>query len=401
MQKNQDALAHTLRTLALCFLVAMLEGHNLQSTGIAASRMGASLHISKSLLGTVFAIGSLGLFPGAVLGGRLADRIGRKRVLLAATLLFGLFSILTARVESVGMLMTARFLTGVGLGAALPNLIALAAESVLLTHRSRAVAFMYAGVPLGGVVAALTSNAVAGPEGWRAIFLVGGAASLVLLPLMALLMPESRAFLRDRGEPAAARHSLGYVLFGEGRTAITIGLWVSYFFTLAVVYLLLNWLPSLLEERGLTRPETGLVQIMFNIGASLGSLGFGWMLDRGVKRVAVVLMYAGVVLSLFGLAFTAGFAGLQVAGFAAGLFAVGGQLVLYALAPSFYASAIRGSGVGAAVAAGRLGAVAGPLAAGAILSAGMNGNTVLFATIPGLALAGVAAVTLVIKRDSN
>jgi len=400
VQKNQDALAHTLRTLALCFLVAMLEGHNLQSTGIAASRMGASLHISKALLGTVFAIGSLGLFPGAVLGGRLADRIGRKRVLLGATLLFGLFSLLTARVETVSMLMLARFLTGVGLGAALPNLIALATESVQLPHRARAVAFMYAGVPLGGVVAALTSNAVPGAEGWRAIFLVGGGASLVLLPVMAVLMPESRAFLRDRGEPAVTRYSLGEVLFGEGRTAITIGLWISYFFTLAVVYLLLNWLPSLLEERGLTRPETGLVQIMFNIGAAIGSLGFGWVLDRGARRMAVILMYGGVVLSLFALAFTAGFGGLQIAGFAAGLFVVGGQLVLYALAPGFYASAMRGTGVGAAVAAGRLGAVAGPLAAGAILSAGMTGNMVLFATIPGLMLAGAAAITLVAKRGT-
>ena len=116
--------------------------------------------------------------------------------------------------------------------------------------------------------------------------------------------------------------------------------------------------------------------------------------------MAVILMYGGVVLSLFALAFTAGFGGLQIAGFAAGLFVVGGQLVLYALAPGFYASAMRGTGVGAAVAAGRLGAVAGPLAAGAILSAGMTGNMVLFATIPGLVLAGAAAITLVAKRGT-
>jgi len=389
-----DGRNHALATLALCFLVAMLEGHNLQSTGIAASRMGASLHISKSALGEVFSIGSLGLLPGAMLGGRFADRWGRKKVLLMATLLFGLFSLLTARVENTAMLMLARFMTGAGLGAALPNLIALATEAVEPGHRSRAVAFMYAGVPLGGVMAALTSNAVTGAEGWRSIFLVGGAVSLVLLLPIALFMPESRAYLRDRGEHRVSSAPIMQVLFGEGRANITIALWVSYFFTLAVVYLLLNWLPSLLEERGLARPQAGVVQIMFNIGAAVGSLAFGWLLDQGARRLSVILMYAGVVASLLALAVPWSFDGLRVAGFAGGLFVVGGQLVLYALAPMFYASAMRGTGVGSAVAAGRLGAVAGPLVAGVILSAGWSGDMVLFAAIPGIVVAGSAAITL-------
>jgi len=396
MPENKAEFAHAVRTLAICFLIAMLEGHNLQSVGIAASRIGAALHISRAELGIIFAIGSFGLLPGAVLGGRLADRFGRKRVLLFATLTFGVFSLLTARAETVSMLTLARFLAGAGLGAALPNLIALATEAVQPMRRSIAVAIMYAGVPLGGVMAALTSNAVAGPDGWRDIFLVGGTVSLALLVPLAIFMPESRAFLLNRGEHRAGRVPVSQVLFGEGRGSITVALWVSYFFTLAVVYLLLNWLPSLLEAGGLSREQTGLVQIMFNVGASIGSLGFGWFLDRGARRASVMVMYVGIIFALFALSMASGFVGLCFAGFAGGLFAVGGQLVLYALAPVFYGSSVRGTGVGAAVAAGRLGAVAGPLVAGYILGAGMSSNIVLLATIPGIVVAAIAATTLVV-----
>jgi AAHS family 3-hydroxyphenylpropionic acid transporter len=153
--------------LALCFLAAILEGLDLQSTGLAAPRLGPWLHISKPVLGAVFSIGSLGLLAGALLGGWLADRIGRKRVLMGAVLMFGLFSLLTALVRNMPQLLAARLLTGAGIGAGLPMLIALTAEAVAPRYRSRAVAVFYAGAPLGSTIAALTNNLAAGADGWR------------------------------------------------------------------------------------------------------------------------------------------------------------------------------------------------------------------------------------------
>lgn len=220
---------------------------------------------------------------------------------------------------------------------------------------------------------------------------------MLLLPFLQTLLPESREFLLARSETAAKQHSLAHVLFAENRIGITIALWVSYFFTLAVVYLLLNWLPSFLELRGLTRPQAGMVQIMFNIGASIGSLAFGWFLDLGARRSAIALMYAGILLSLFALTAAGSFTGQRIASLAVGLFVVGGQLVLYALAPRFYRTSMRATGVGSAVAAGRVGAILGPLAGGAILGAGFTGNAAIIATMPGLVLAGAAALTLVAR----
>ena len=190
------------------------------------------------------------------------------------------------------------------------------------------------------------------------------------------------------------------VLFGEGRLPITLLLWVSYFFTLLVVYLLLNWLPSLLIGRGLSHAQAGQVQILFNVGASIGSIAFGILMDRSSARLPVFIMYGGILLSLLALDVSSSFAATLASAATAGFFVVGGQLVLYALAPGFYGTLMRGTGVGAAVGVGRLGAVAGPLAGGAILAQGLGSNVVLLAMMPGLFLAALSALVLV-SRDKQ
>jgi AAHS family 3-hydroxyphenylpropionic acid transporter len=214
-------------------------------------------------------------------------------------------------------------------------------------------------------------------------------------------LPESRAFARG-AEPdqlqVEKRTSFGNVLFGQGRAPATLLLWVSYFFTLLVVYLLLNWLPSLLVESGFSRAQAGQIQVLFNVGASIGSLAFGILMDRSAARTPVLVMYGGILLSLLALDESSGFAATLASACAAGFFVVGGQLVLYALAPAFYSILMRGTGVGAAVGVGRLGAVAGPFAGGAILAHGYGSQFVLLAMMPGLFLAALSALVLVTRR---
>ncbi len=212
----------TYTTIVLCFVVALLEGMDLQSAGIAAPGIAAQFGLSSTMMGAVFSASILGLLPGALGGGWLADRIGRKRVLIGAVVLFGLFSIATALVWSLNSLLAARFLTGVGLGAALPNLIALSSEAADARSRGTAVSLMYCGVPLGGALAALVG--IAGlASGWKAVFYVGGVA-----PLLALYLPESAAFRaqqnawpgcfgRRRAPPDARRAPPGGPRRGAGR----------------------------------------------------------------------------------------------------------------------------------------------------------------------------------------
>ncbi|HEP6426039.1 3-(3-hydroxy-phenyl)propionate transporter MhpT [Burkholderia cenocepacia] len=381
-------------TLALCFAIALLEGLDLQSVGVAAPRMAREFGLSVSQMGIAFSAGTFGLLPGAMLGGRLADRIGRKRVLIASTVLFGLLSIATAQVSSFAMLVVVRVLTGIGLGGAMPNLIALSSEAVEPRSRSSAVATMYCGIPFGGVIASLIGVLLAGDTEWRHIFYVGGLGPLLLVPLLVWCLPESRAYL-DVAGTQAARASVARTLFGDGRTTSTLALWASYFCTLIVLYFLLNWLPSLMAARGLDRAHVGLVQIAFNVGAGLGALGIGAALDRMRASRVVGGMYVGIVLSLAALAAAPGFASLAAAAFAAGMFVVGGQSVLYALAAMYYPTAMRGTGVGSAVAVGRLGSVVGPLAAATLLAAGRSAPVVIGASIPVTLVAAVAALLLI------
>ncbi|MXN76288.1 3-(3-hydroxy-phenyl)propionate transporter MhpT [Burkholderia sp. 4701] len=383
-------------TLALCFAIALLEGLDLQSVGVAAPRMAREFGLTVSQMGLAFSAGTFGLLPGAMLGGRLADRFGRKRVLIASVVLFGLLSIATAQVSSFAMLVVVRVLTGIGLGGAMPNLIALSSEAVEPRARSSAVAAMYCGIPFGGVIASLIGVLLAGDTEWRHIFYVGGAGPLLLVPLLIGLLPESRAYLDVAGTDAA-RASVAHTLFGGGRTQSTLALWISYFCTLIVLYFLLNWLPSLMAARGLDRAHVGLVQICFNVGGGLGALGIGAALDRMRAQRVVGGMYAGIVLSLAALAAAPGFASLAAAAFAAGMFVIGGQSVLYALAAIYYPTAMRGTGVGTAVAVGRLGSVVGPLAAAQLLAMGRSAPVVIGASIP-VTLVAAAAALLLIRR---
>lgn len=387
-------------TLGLCFAIALLEGLDLQSVGVAAPRMAHEFGLTVSQMGLAFSAGTFGLLPGAMLGGWLADRIGRKHVLIASVCLFGLLSIATAQVSSFAMLVVVRALTGLGLGGAMPNLIALSSEAADARSRSSAVAVMYCGIPFGGVIASLIGVLLAGDTEWRHIFYVGGIGPLLLAPLLLALLPESRAFL-DVSASGAARPSVAHTLFGGARTGTTLALWLSYFCTLIVLYFLLNWLPSLMAAKGLARSQAGIVQIFFNIGSGLGVLGIGMSMDRMRPSRVVGGMYAGIVLSLAALAIAPGIVWLSAAAFAAGMFVVGGQSVLYALAAMYYPTAMRGTGVGSAVAVGRLGSVVGPLAAAELLAMGRSASVVIGASIPVTLVAAVAALVLIRRPQAH
>ena len=384
------------RTIGLCFLVALMEGLDLQAAGIAAQGMAAAFELDKLHMSWVFSAGIFGLLPGAFAGGWLADRIGRKRVLMASVGLFGVFSLATALAWDFNSLLVARCLTGVGLGAALPNLIALTSEVAGPRLRGTAVSLMYCGVPLGAALAALIGIAdLAG--GWQVVFYVGGVVPLLIVPLLGLYLPESQQFRNVQGEAP-----IGVVqgLFREGAALPTALIWISYFFTLMVVYILINWLPSLVIGQGFTGRQASWVMLALQIGAAAGTLFLGWVMDRLPAWALSALIYVGILVSLTALGLASHLPGMLAAGFIAGFFATGGQCVLYALAPHFYRPSIRATGVGSAVAIGRLGAMSGPLVAGKMLALGTGTAGVMLASAPGIVIAAVAMFYLSVRRNA-
>lgn len=379
----------SVRTIVLCFIVAMLEGLDLQAVGVAAPAMASTFALSPAALGWVFSAGLFGLLPGAVFGGWLADRLGRKQVLIVAVVLFGVFSLLTAHSATYEQLLAARAVTGLGMGAALPILIALSSEVASPGLRNLAVSLTYCGVPLGGAIAALIGMlSIAGD--WRLVFYVGGFAPLVIAALLIVWLPKP---------PVLQGRSLGlgavtHELLGQRRGVSTVLLWGACFCTLTVLYMLLNWLPTLLIERGLSRLDTAAIQVLFNVGGVAGSLLAGRLMDKGNALLAVVLAYVGMLGALLALGSVAQTYGLYLAGLAAGGCAVGGQLILYALAPRLYPAQVRATGLGVAVAVGRLGSMSGPLAAGQLLAAGAGVSGLLLAVSPLVAIAACSAAVL-------
>ena len=385
-----------MQTVGLCFLVALMEGLDLQAAGIAAVGIAQAFSLDKMQMGWIFSAGILGLLPGALFGGMLADRHGRKKVLLGSVVLFGLFSIVTALAWDFHSLVFARFMTGAGLGAALPNLIALTSEAAGPRFRGTAVSLMYCGVPIGAALAAAMGFSGLTQE-WQTIFWVGGVVPLLLVPLLMLRLPESQAFSSQQQEaPAPLR-----AILASGTASSTLLLWLCYFFTLLVVYMLINWLPMLLVDQGFSRSQAAGVMFALQIGAALGTLMLGALMDKLSPIKMSLLIYCGMLASLISLGAANSFGMMLAAGFVAGMFATGGQSVLYALAPLFYRTEIRATGVGTAVAVGRLGAMSGPLLAGKMLALGTGTVGVMAASAPGIVLAGVAVFWLMNRHQRS
>lgn len=393
-------------TILFCVLVAFCEGIDLQAAGVAAAGIVPEFTPNPDQLGTFFSASTLGLFFGALIGGRLADSIGRKRVLVASVGLFGLCSLLTPLAWDIGSLSVARLLTGLGIGGALPILIALVSESGGERRHSGSVAMVYAATPTGGAFASLLSLLMVAAH-WRVIFVVGGVAPLLLAPLIAVAMPESAAFqsirpaARGGGRMAAILASFA-AIFAGGRALRTLLLWVSFFLGLLVLYLLLNWLPTLLVGDGLTRVQAAGAQIGFNVGGAMAALVIGYLLGGRMRSIAIVATFVAFPILLVALARAPAELGIIVGlVFVLGCSVMAAQGFLYAMSPIGYPIPIRGAGVGAAVAAGRIGSFVGPKLGGILKAAGHGPSQLLMDLLPIVIVGSICALLLAWRTLRN
>lgn len=385
-------------TILLCFVTAMLEGADIISMGLAAPTVVRAFGFAPQQMAAILTAAVVGMMVGAVIGGRAGDRLGRRRVLLVALATVAVFSVATTQVTGFGGFVTARLLCGLGLGGALPNLIAIVAEASRPQARATSVSFMLAGQPVGGSLLGLFVATQGSALDWRTIFYIGGILPLAILPALFLLLPESVAFLdasRRSGADGSSRQGFVHALFGERRTSITVLLWLSYGFTQVVVYLINNWLPTLMVAKGFAARDAALISALENMGAVAGCILLAIVVDRGRIRSVITVTYIMMIVSLLALAEATSFGAVLVAGVLTGFFVVGGQLMLYTVAPAYYGTLIRATGVGSAVSVGRLGAIAGPLVAGQLLALGLAPAAVLAAATPCLLIAGAAVGRLV------
>jgi len=384
-----------IRVFALCMICLVMDGFDVQAMGYVAPAVLRDFGVGGPSLGPVFAAANVGVLIGSLLFSMLADRIGRRPVIIGATLWFSALTIATGFAQNVEQLLWLRLISGLGLGCIIPNATALVGE--FSPKRSRVTLTMgitvgfTAGAAVGGFVALWLIPLF----GWRSVFFVGGAVPLVVSLLMFWSLPESLQFLAVRRtrldvlahwlkklDPSIqVGPSTEYVsnerarsgvplkhLFSEGRSTVTLLLWVVYFMNLLILYSLSNWIPTVFTGMGYSQNAALLAGTLLQVGGTLGAYGLAWAIARkGFLPVLVVTFFlATISVALIGQP-GLGFATVSLIVFVAGWCIVGGQPGLNTLAANYYPTAARSTGVGAALGVGRLGAILGPYAGGVLL----------------------------------
>lgn len=393
MAQSYSEKAQKILTIFLCFWVAFFEGFDLQAPGIAAKGIAASFGLDQIQMGYVFSLGVFGMLFGAFFGGRIADYLGQKKVLMLSVTIFGLFMSLTAIAPSIEVLYAVRFFTGLGLGAAMPTMTSVVGDEATEANRGKLNSLMYCGLPVGTIFVA--GLAMLLPEiQWQTLFLIGGLTPLALIPLMAFILkdkPKVNAEVQVSGE---AVPGMAEVLFKQRQYKNTVPLWVGFFFTLMINYILISWLPNLLMEQGLQKQQAFLVMLVFQVGAVIGTLSLGYLLDRLKLWQMATIIYSGLFVALVLLFITTSIPLLILAGVMGGIFSTGGQSILYGISPIFYSGAGKVTGVGSAISLGRLGAMTGPLLTGKILALGLGTTGILVASLPAVVVSAVAVTAL-------
>jgi len=406
--------------IALCAAIVFVEGMNAQAAGYIAPAIRAAMHMSPSDLGYFFSSGLIGLMAGAILIAPLADRFGRRPILLGCVAFFGLMSFGAAASTSILTLDIFRFLTGLGIGAGMANAIALTAEYAPTARRSSMVGVMLIGFISGAIVVGLVAAEMVPVWGWRAIFILDGVLPLLLLPVLVFALPESLRFMivRERARDAIARlirridaslvvdagtrliveeeHASGAsvgALFRDGRGLATTLLWIIYFMSLLNLYLFANWLTVHMTTAGIPLERAIFIHSLFQVGGVFGAV-FGWVFDKAGPSRAIFLAYfiGGIAIACIGLV-GPNVPLLIVSVLTAGFGIIGGQTCANALAAISYPTQIRSTGVGWATGVGRAGSILGPGLAGILVESGMSTENIFYlAVIPALiaSLAGAA-----------
>ena len=413
-------------TMALCGMVIVLDGFDTQSIGFLAPSMAESLHIPIKNFGPIFAAALVGLMISSMLSGPIADRWGRKWPIVTSALIFGMFAMLTSRCATFEQLRACRFLTGLGLGGALSNSVALMSEYAPKRLLAVIVSIMFCGMPTGAVLATQVSAVMLPRWGWQSVFYAGGILPLTLALLLIVILPESVRYLEVSGanprkiskilariSPELARAPISRSehqdqrrkapvinLFTEGRAAGTILLWIPFFMNLLMLYFVVFWLPALLRQTGKPVSAGATAIMLFSVGGIAGSFIEGNLMNRWGAFTVLLTEFLCTTLLIAALAFSNSFPLMMAITFVLGFVVQGAQGGLSAVAATFYPISIRSTGIGWCLGIGRIGSIVGPILGGVMLKLDWSPREILLAgSIPALCAAAATLLSLLLRSN--
>jgi AAHS family 4-hydroxybenzoate transporter-like MFS transporter len=406
----------------LCASAMFVDGFDTQAIGYVAPALSAALAVKPSALGLVFAAGGVGAILGGLVLAPYADRVGRKPIIVGSMLFFALSSLVISRANTLPQLMWMRFAIGLGLGGVVPNALALTAEFMPKRFRVTLVLMTWLGFSFGSAFAGPIIAYTLRGHSWRAVFLLGGILPILLAPVLIWKLPESLHGLTQRGAgghriaatlrrmnpkfifPHTARFTNSEIkqkgfpvalLFRDGRTPITLLLWVMFFMNLLALFFLNSWLPTVLHKDGLPQHTAIIIAALLHFGGIAGGLAIAPLCDK--ENPYVVLAFSYILSGIF-------IAGIGMAGhktrfvvaatLLAGFFTFGAQNSANAIAATGYPTAMRSSGIGWALGIGRTGQIVGPLLGGFLLSLHWGTGNILYVIAIPSAFAATAAFLL-------
>ncbi|HEY4265577.1 MAG TPA: MFS transporter [Micropepsaceae bacterium] len=425
-----DALINESRVGRLQILVAVLggcallvEGFDTSVIGYIAPQLTRAWHVPPSTLGTILTADMVGLLLGYLFVSPLSARFGHKRMVVFSTAAFGALTFLTITSGDVAMLIGFRFLTGIGVGGAMPSAVALTGEYFPERMRSTSVTLIYIGFSLGQIAAGVVANLLLDSFGWQAVLAFGGAGTLLLSALFLFMLPESLEYLINRGDDRAraitilarlapgltisrdtrliagqqgARHVAVGQLVEDGRALGTGLIWIGMFMNLMVYFFLQKWLTQLLVNVGLPQQTAITATTVGLAGGIVAAIIIGPLMDRIGPYIVVAGLFAmaAVSVAVMGevLASPAPVVIVAVSLFM-GFCLSGGQKANNALSVYFYPTALRGTGLGWSLGVGRIGGVIGPFAAGILLTAGWSPAELFYASALPM-IAGAIAIAM-------
>jgi benzoate transport len=382
--------------IAVCWFINMLDGFDVLAIAYTAPSITEELQLAPSVLGIVLSAGLVGMALGAIFIAPLADHLGRRTIILCCLVITGVAMLATAMISSVGLLVSARIVTGLGVGGLLASLNTMVAEYSPDHRRSFAISFLQSGYPIGALAGGLIAAPLIPAFGWQVVFIIGGLSTLAMVAIVLVFLPESLHFLID-GRPKHALQKINRILSRLGRSVITelpgiredrrqpgtreifsttlrantLFLWLSFFMSMLTLYFLLLWTPQIIVNAGLSKEHGILAGATLNAGGLIGMLLLGYFSEGlGLHRLIIgFFLIAAITMVAFALVDASPMVLLLFA-FILGFFTIGGMIGLYSVAAELYPTTLRNTGLGWGIGVGRLGAILGPYVAGILMSIG-------------------------------
>jgi MFS transporter, AAHS family, 4-hydroxybenzoate transporter len=418
---NQKLNRFHCKVAALCFLVIVLDGFDTTLIGFIAPALTRVWHVSRQDLGPLVSAALLGIAIGSFSAGPIADKCGRKTVLVGGVLFFAVMTLVSAVTHDLGTLTALRLLTGLGLGATIPNASTLAAEYAPLRNRAGIVTFVLCGFTIGSSAGGFASAWLIRHAGWQSVLVACGGIALLVVPLLAYALPESLHFLAAKGAPDSRVRALlakvaGPAAFANGRLVAqkkpscmnpvaqvlsrglhlqSVALWTAFFMASFTVYVLVGWLPLLLTDAGFSTRDAAVTGGFFQTGGAIGVLVLGRLMDRWSPHIALTLAYAASGILIFLLGRTGGnLTWLTTLACVTGFCIAGANAGIFALSALTYPTASRATGTSWMSGVGRFGAILSGFVGAHLLGSGRN-----LSQVTGLLIVPIfiAALAILIK----